>query len=92
VSAAADSVFLVTLEAVETPGGPTLTVLAFAKAETPDAAGAVATDELAGFGWRDIRALRTGELVDFSALPDDFRDAVATAQRFGCGLIIYDEP
>ena len=92
MSAAADSVFLVTLEAVETAGGPLLTVLAFAKAETSDAAGVMAADELASFGWTDIRALRTGELVDFTALPEDFRDAVATAQRFGCGLIIYDEP
>ena len=86
------AVFLVTLQAVETAGGPALTVLAFAQAPTEDAAIGVATDELAGFGWTGIEALRTGEIIDFAALPEDFRAAVETARRFGCGLIIYDEP
>lgn len=86
------SVFLVTLQAVETPGSAPLTVLAFARADEEDAAKAVATTELEAFGWTDIEPLRTGELVDFEALPDDFRGAVANAERYGCGLIIYDEP
>ncbi|MDZ4371085.1 MAG: hypothetical protein U1C74_06660 [Phenylobacterium sp.] len=85
-------VFLITLEAIEAPGGPPLTVLAFARADDEAAAEAVAKAELEGFGWTDIRPLRTGELTDRSALPPDFRDAVANADRFGCGLIIYDEP
>jgi len=86
------SVFLVTLEAVEVAGSAGLTVLAFACAETEGAARAVAIDDLQGLGWTGIRIVRTGELVDFAALPDDFRGAVDTALRFGCGLIIYDEP
>ncbi len=86
------SVFLVTLEAVEVVGSPPLTVLAFARAGTGDAARAVATEELGSLGWTDIKVVRTGELVDFDALPEDFRGAVDTAVRFGCGLIIYDQP
>lgn len=85
-------VFLVTLRAVETPGTAPLTVLAFARADDEDTAKAVAVADLEGFGWSDIDVQRTGELVDWDALPDDFRSAVDTAVRFGCGLIIYDEP
>ena len=85
-------VFLVTLEAVEVADSQPLTVLAFARADTEDAAKAIATEDLRRLGWTDIRTVRTGELVDFAALPDDFRGAVDTAVRFGCGMIIYDEP
>jgi hypothetical protein len=85
-------VFLVTLQAVEAPGAPALTVLAFARADDEAAGQAVATTDLEGLGWTDIQVQRVGELVDWDALPDDFRSAVDTAVRFGCGLIIYDEP
>ncbi len=86
------AIFLVTLQAVETTGGPPLAVLAFARADGETAAMKVAVDELAAFGWTDIEAVRTGEITDFDALPHDFRPAVDTARRFGCGLIIYDPP
>jgi hypothetical protein len=86
------SVFLVTLAAVEVVGSAALTVLAFARADTEDAAKAVAVEDLHRLGWTDIQVVRTGELVDFTALPEDFRGAVDTAVRFGCGLIIYDQP
>ncbi len=85
-------VFLVTLQAVEAPGAPALSVLAFARAHDENTARAVATADLEGLGWTDIAVARVGELVDWDALPDDFRSAVDTAVRFGCGLIIYDEP
>lgn len=91
MTAARPSVFLVTLQAVEAPASAPLTVLAFSRAADEDAAKVVAAAELESFGWRDIQVLRTGVLVDFDALPDDFRGAVANAERFGCGLIIYDE-
>ncbi len=86
------SVFLVTLKAVETPGAAPLTVLAFARADEEDAAKAVAVADLKAFGWTDIVVERTGALIDWDALPADFRGAVDTAVTFGCGLIIYDEP
>jgi hypothetical protein len=92
VGADPQRVFLVTLKAVEAAGAPPLTVLAFARAGDEADAQSVAVAELEGFGWRAIQPLRTGELTDRSALPPDFRDAVANADRFGCGLIIYDEP
>jgi hypothetical protein len=86
------SVFLVTLQAVEAPGTAPLTVLGFARAADEETAKAVALADLEGLGWTDIAVVRTGALVDWDALPDDFRGAVDTALRFGCGLIIYDEP
>ncbi|MEW5683779.1 MAG: hypothetical protein AB1942_02555 [Pseudomonadota bacterium] len=86
------TVFVVTLKAVEAAGQPSLTVLAFARADDEDAAGKVATAELEGLGWSGIEIERAGEVTNPDALPDDFRDAMATALTWGCGLIIYDEP
>ena len=87
---AAAGVFVVTLEGVEAAGASPLTVLAFVRAATARAAEAGAVAELAGLGWSDVGALRSGEVTDAVALPEDFRGAMATARRFGCGLIIYD--
>lgn len=84
------TVSVVTLEGVEAPGTPALTVLAFVRAATPAAAEAGALAELAALGWSNVRALRTGEVTDPGALPEDFRGAMETALRFGCGLIVYD--
>lgn len=86
------SVFLVTLQAVETPGAAPLTVLAFARADDERSAQGVAVTDLRGLGWTDITVIRIGALVDWDALPGDFQGAVDTAVKFGCGLIIYDEP
>lgn len=81
-------VFVVTLEARE--DGRLASVLAFAQAATEGAAETAATAELAHFGWRDIQVLRTAQVIDEAALPEDFRDAMANARTYGCGLIIYD--
>ena len=86
------AVFVVTLEGVEAAGAPALTVLAFVSAAADAQAEAAAVRELEGLGWRDVSALRSGEITDEAALPDDFRAALETARRYGCGLIIYDEP
>lgn len=86
------TVFVVTLEAVETEGEPALTVLAFARADEEEDAGQLAVAELQRLGWCDIRILRAGEVTDAGALPDDFRGAWANALTWGCGLIVYDEP
>jgi len=87
---AAARVFVVTLEGVEAQGAPPLTVLAFVRAATAEAAEAGAAAELAGLGWSAVQVLRSGEVTDAAALPEDFRGAMQTALRFGCGLIIYD--
>jgi len=84
------SVFLVTLEGVE--DGDALSVLAFVRAGTGEAAETAAVAELLGFGWSEVRALRHGEVVDAAALPADFRAAMDQALTFGSGLIIYEAP
>lgn len=87
-----DPVFVVTLEGAEAAGGPFLTVLAFACAPDEAAAEQAGADELRRLGWTEVRVVRTGELTDPQALPADFSDAYANALRYGCALIIYDEP
>ena len=84
--------FLVTLEADETPSGPRLKVLAFALGDDEAGATAAAVADLEEQGWTGIAALRAGEVTDPAAMPPDFRSAYETALRWGCGLIIYDEP
>ena len=91
MDAEAVGVWLVTLEGAEAVGGPMLTVLAFVKADTEAAAEAGAVAELAELGWSQVTALRSGEVVDAAAVPEDFRGAMDEALRFGCGLIVYDE-
>ena len=84
-------VFVVTLEGVEPPASAVLTVLAFVAAVDAEAAEATGAAEVAALGWRDVAVVRSGEVTDVEALPADFAGAMATARRFGCGLIIYDE-
>lgn len=83
------AVFVVTLEGMEAGEGP-LTVLAFMRAETAAEAEAGAIVEVEGLGWSQVVVLRCGEVTDAAALPEDFRNAMATALKFGSGLIIYD--
>ena len=85
-------VFVVTLQGVEAPSPRPLTVLAFVASETAEAAEAVGADEVAALGWTDVAVVRSGEVSDAAALPADFATAMQTALRFGCALIIYDEP
>lgn len=91
------AVFLVTTQAVAGPDsedadGRRYTILAFARADTEEAASDVALSDLAGQGYIDVEIERTGEITDPGAIPDDLRNAYDIALRWGCGLIIYDEP
>lgn len=91
------SIFLVTTQAIAGPesedaDGRRYTILAFAKAESEDAARAVARDDLAAQGYIDVEVERTGEITDPSGIPEDLRNAYQTADKWGCALIIYDEP
>lgn len=88
----AAGIFVVTLEAVEPGATRPLTVLAFARADDETNAEAAAAADLADQGWRDVRVLRIAEVIDAPALPEDFRAAYETALKWGCALIIYDEP
>ena len=85
-------VFVVTLEGVENDAPPPLTILAFVKAEGEPAAEAVAAQEAARDGFTQVRALRTAEVLNPDAMPEDFRAALANAHRYGSWLIVYDEP
>lgn len=83
-------IFVVTLEGIEPPDAAMLTVLAFTAADDEASAMDRAAAELAACDWREIRALRAGEVIDEAALPEDFAAAMANARRFGCALIIYE--
>jgi hypothetical protein len=91
------SVFLVTTQAVAGPqsedaDGRRYPILAFALADTEDAARAIACEDLAGQGYVDIDIERIGEITDPDAIPEDLRNTYQIAVRWGCALIIYDEP
>lgn len=86
------SVFVVTLQGLEGGRPPALTILAFVRAETQAEAEAAAVVEAGRDGFPAAEVLRTAEVIDADALPEDFAGAMASALRYGCGLIIYDEP
>ncbi|MCR5877840.1 hypothetical protein [Phenylobacterium sp. J367] len=85
-------IFVVTLEGKE-PGDPTpLTVLAFIQAPDEAAAEQGALAALADRNWPEARFVRAGEVTDEAAVPPDFATALASANRHGLGLIIYENP
>jgi hypothetical protein len=91
------SIFLVTTQAVAGPDsedadGRRYTILAFAQAAAEDAAQTVARDDIAAQGYIDVEIERIGEITDPTAIPEDLRNAYHTAVKWGCALIIYDEP
>lgn len=93
----AATVFVVTLQAVAgpdnaEPDGRRYDILVFARADDEDEAGRVAFHGLAQLGWIEARALRTGEIVDPDAIPEDLRGAFDRALTGGCAVIVYDEP
>jgi hypothetical protein len=85
-------VFVVTLEAVEDAAQGPLTVLAFALGANGAEAEAVAAWAVGRDGFTQIQVLRSGEVTNPGDLPEDFREALANARRYGCWLIIYDAP
>lgn len=91
------SIFLVTTEATAGPesedaDGRRYTILAFAQGDAEDAAQAVVRDDLAAQGYIEVEIERTGEITDPTGIPEDLRNAYHTAVKWGCALIIYDEP
>lgn len=91
------SIFLVTTQATAGPDsedadGRRYAILAFAQADTEDAAHVVARGDIAAQGYIDVEIERTGEIIDPSGIPEDLRNAYHTAVKWGCALIIYDEP
>jgi hypothetical protein len=88
----AGGVFVVTLEAVENGAPPPLTILAFVAADAEADAEATAVREAGRDGFTQPRVLRTAEVLDAAAMPEDFRPAMANARRYGSWLIVYEEP
>ena len=80
---------MVTLEGLE--ASARLTVLAFVATDSEAEAERIAVADVEGQGFTQVRALRAGAVTDEGALPDDFREAMAVARRYGSHLIIYDE-
>ena len=67
-------------------------LLVFARGEDEAAAGAVALNGLAALGWEEPEILRSGEIVDAGAVPEDLKGALERARASGCAIIVYDEP
>ncbi|HKP78602.1 MAG TPA: hypothetical protein VJU34_05705 [Phenylobacterium sp.] len=88
----AAGVFVVTLEAVENGAAAPRTILAFVVASSARDAEATARREAARDGFTGPNVLRTAEVVDAAAVPDDFRPAMASARRYGSWLIVYEDP
>lgn len=89
---AAVGVFVVTLEAVENGAQPPLTLLAFVVADAEAEAEATAIREAGRDGFTHGKVLRTAEVIDAAAMPEDFRPAMVNARRYGSWLIVYEEP
>jgi hypothetical protein len=90
-------VFVLTMTAVagpqnSDPDGKRYDLLVFARGEDEAEAQAVAADGLAARGWIDSDLVRSGEIVDAAAVPEDLRGAMLRALETGCALIIYDQP
>jgi hypothetical protein len=89
------SVFVLTVQAVagprnSEPDGRRYDILAFARGDDEAAAEAVARAGLADRGWDEAVVLRSGEIVDAGAVPEDLRGPFARALKDGCALVIYD--
>jgi hypothetical protein len=74
------------------PDGKRYHILAFARGETEEAASAVAFKGLDARGWIEAETLRSGEITDPDAVPEDLKGAMERALRDGCALVVYDEP
>lgn len=74
------------------PDGRRYDLLVFARGETEDAATDVGFRALEQLGWDDGEVLRSGEIVDAGAVPEDLRPAMHNALANGCAVIVYDEP
>ena len=74
------------------PDGRRYDLLVFARGDDEAAAGAAALNGLAALGWDAPEVLRSGEITDETAVPEDLQGALARARANGCSVIVYDEP
>lgn len=90
-------IFVLTVRAVAgprnaQPDGRSYTILAFARGVDEAQASEMAFEALEVLGWIDAEALRSGEITDPQAVPEDLRAPMERARRDGCALVVYDEP
>ncbi|MDB5447711.1 MAG: hypothetical protein JWQ97_3028 [Phenylobacterium sp.] len=93
----AAAVFVLSMQAVagpqnSQPDGRRYDLLVFARAGDQAEAEAVAFRCLAQLGWVDARALRSGEITDPDAVPEDLKPSLRRAMENSCAVIVYDEP
>lgn len=91
----ADSIFVVTMRALagprnSIPDGRRHDLLVFARADAETAAEAVALRGTALLGWDEPEILRTGEITQPDAVPEDLAPAMRRAELNGCAVIAYD--
>lgn len=90
-------VFVLTMTAVAgpenaEPDGRRYDLLVFARGEDETAAQAQADAGLSARGWIESVLIRSGEIVDAGAVPEDLQGAMHRAVQTGCALIVYDQP
>jgi hypothetical protein len=74
------------------PDGRRYDLLVFARGDSDADAEVAARQGLAARGWTDARLIRSGEIVDAGAVPEDLRGAMQRAREAGCALIVYEQP
>jgi hypothetical protein len=97
MSLPAPPVFVLSVQALagpsnSVPDGRRYDLLVFARGDDEAAAEAAARDGLSALGWDEPAILRSGEITDEGAVPDDLTAALANARARGCAVIVYDEP
>jgi hypothetical protein len=91
------TIFVVTMQALAgpanaVPDGRRYDLLVFARATTEAEAERVARLGLDQLGWIEVEALRSGEITNPDAVPEDFRPSFDRAATCGCAVIVYDQP
>ena len=74
------------------PDGRRYDLLVFARGVSADEAAQAAEAGLETLGWVERRVLRSGEITDPAAVPEDLAPAMRRASRNGCAVIVYDQP
>ena len=91
------TIFVVTMRAVAgpdnaVPDGRRYDLLVFARGADEAEAERVAFLGLEQLGWIEAVAVRSGEITNPDALPEDFRPSYERAQASGCAVIVYERP
>ena len=91
------AVFVLSMRAVagpanSQPDGRCYDLLVFARARDEAEAAAVAFRSLGQLGWIEAASLRSGEITDPDAVPEDLKPSLRRALDNGCAVIVYDEP